>query len=401
MARLGARAGALNHAFPLRAQIAVMLVGIIGVLIPGLEPQLLGALASEGRGDAALIGHLATVEFLAMGLAAGAGGLVLPITRVRLIAALALLITAAADALTPVTNGTALLVLRGTAGLAEGTLIWIAICFITRTAEPARWSGLYLALQTAAQFLVSTMLALWVIPHSGSSGGFVAVALITLAGLVAIPALPRVFEPLVLHEEAASSRLPPRGIAALLGVLLWLAFNTSVWVYIEPLAGERHIAHATIGAIAPLSLAMQVCGALIATLLAHRLRAVPTLVACGLANLALLFVVGTTMSGAAMLTATSALGFLWLFAMPFQITAVISADPTRRSATLIGGAQLTGSSVGPLIAAEVIGTGPIGIVLLFGAGCLTLGLLLLAGSAFGRREPVDTGDAGPIALHAP
>ena len=49
---------------------AVLLVGIVGVLIPGLQPQLLGALASEGRLSVAALGSLASAELLAMGLAA-------------------------------------------------------------------------------------------------------------------------------------------------------------------------------------------------------------------------------------------------------------------------------------------------------------------------------------------
>ena len=53
---------------------AIMYVGIIGVMIAGLQPLLLGALQLEGRLNAAQLGHAATAELLTMGIAAGLAG---------------------------------------------------------------------------------------------------------------------------------------------------------------------------------------------------------------------------------------------------------------------------------------------------------------------------------------
>ncbi len=41
---------------------AILIVGIVGVLIPGLQPQLLGALAVEGRLSVAALGGLVIVK---------------------------------------------------------------------------------------------------------------------------------------------------------------------------------------------------------------------------------------------------------------------------------------------------------------------------------------------------
>ena len=79
---------------------AVLTVGIVGVLIAGLQPQLLGALATEGRLTVGALGNLATVELLAMGIAAGAAGFALPIGRIRAAAILAILALAVCDVLT-------------------------------------------------------------------------------------------------------------------------------------------------------------------------------------------------------------------------------------------------------------------------------------------------------------
>jgi DHA1 family inner membrane transport protein len=160
----------------------------------------------------------------------------------------------------------------------------------------------------------------------------------------------------------------------LLGVVLYLAFVVAVWVYIEPLAIERGIDGGTIRAIAPLSLAMQVIGAGLAAWLAGRLPALPTLVMVGAVDLVLLAVMATTGSATAFLIATSAFGFLWLFALPFQLPLVIAADRSRNAASLIGGAQLVGSSIGPFAAALVLNGNTVMPVLGFGAMCVVAAL---------------------------
>jgi MFS transporter, DHA1 family, inner membrane transport protein len=370
-----------------RAQVvAVLLVGIVGVLIPGLQPQLLGALAHEGRVSASLLGHVATAELLAMGIAAGAAGFVLSLTRLRLIAAIAIVVAAGFDLLTPYVGGATLVAARFAAGLAEGVLIWIAIGFIVRTAHPARGSGIYLMTQTLAQFALASVLGAVIVPAAGSAGGFTALAVATLVGLVALPWLPRGYAPLAKAEDDGA--IPARGYVALAGVLVYLAFVVAVWVYVEPLGAQRGVDAHTIALVAPLSLAMQVLGAGLATLLAGRLPALPTLAAIGVLNLALLAIVGAPPNATAFLAATSVFGFLWLFAMPFQVPAVIAADPTRRAAALIGGAQLIGSSAGPFVAALLVAEDDVSAVLWFGGGCILVALLLLFAAARRPRRVV-------------
>jgi DHA1 family inner membrane transport protein len=361
--------------------LAVFVVGVIGVLIPGLQPQLLGALAAEGRLSVAALGILATVELLAMGIAAGGAGFVLPVTRLRAIAGVALLVTGAADLLTPFLGTGALFGARIVAGLGEGVLIWIAIGFIVRTDRPERWSGLYLAVQTFAQFALAGTLGWFA---AGSAGGFTALGAVTLAGLLALPWMPRAWPPLAVSDDAGG--MPSaRGLVALGGVLAYLAFIVAVWVYVEPLGLAHGLAPATIHLVAPLSLGMQVLGAGAATLLAGRLPARATIAVVGSINLALLAIMAAPPSAAAFVAATAAFGFLWLFVLPFQIPIAIAADPSRRAALLIGGAQLTGSSLGPFLAGLLIGDTDVVRVLWFGAICAVVGIAALIGAAAARR----------------
>ncbi|MEG3089102.1 hypothetical protein [Sphingomonas sp. PB4P5] len=362
---------------------AVLVVGVIGVLIPGLQPQLLGALAVEGKLSVAALGGLATVELLAMGIAAGAAGFVLPVTRLRAIAVVALLATGLLDLATPQVGGGGIFAARVGAGLGEGVLIWIAIGFIVRTTRPERWSGIYLAVQTLAQFALASLIGFYA---AGSLGGFTALGVVTLAGIAAVRWLPTAYAPLT-GDADTGGRPAPRGLLALAGVLLYLAFIVAVWVYVEPLGLQRGLSPATVHLIAPLSLAMQVLGAGAATLLAGRLPPRLTIIVVGLINLALLAVMATPPSPALFVAATALFGFLWLFAMPFQVPVLIAADPTRRAASLIGGAQLVGSGLGPVLAGLLVGEGDIASVLGFGAVSLVLGVLALVVAGSLRHSP--------------
>lgn len=362
--------------------LAVFLVGVIGVLIPGLQPQLLGALATEGQLSVAALGILATVELLAMGIAAGGSGFVLPVTRLRWIAAACLIAIGVADLLTPFLDGAALFGARITAGLGEGVLIWIVIGFIIRTDRPERWSAIYLAVQTLAQFALASAIGWFA---ANSAVGFTTLGVVTLAGLLALPWLPHAYPPLTASDDTGGTP-PARGLVALGGVVLYLAFVVAVWVYVEPLGLERGIAPATIHLVAPLSLAMQVLGAGAATVLAGRLPARATVVAVGLINLCLLAIMAGSSSATAFVVATAVFGFLWLFVLPFHIPIAIAADPSRRAALLIGGAQLTGSSLGPFLAGMLIGDKDVARVLWFGALCAIAGLAALIGATWKSGE---------------
>jgi len=373
------------QAFGRRETVAVMIVGVIGVLIPGLQPQLLGALAATGRIGTGAIGLLATAELLAMGIAAGGAGLLFKGDRLRAIAVMGLAISAACDLLTPLGGTAAIFGLRIVAGLAEGVLIWLAIGFIIRSGNPERWSGLYLGIQTAAQFALASLIGLFVLGRTGATG-FEWLALVTVAGLLALPLLPRSYEALE-HDEAARDAIPPRGWIALGGIVFYLAAVVAVWVYIEPLGLRRALDAHNVHIVAPLALGCQVIGALAAAWLAERLPAPGIVIACAGLSLALLALLALTASPAVFIAAAAAFGFLWLFVMPFQIPLVIAADPSRRAAVMIGGAQLVGSSLGPFAAGMLVEGDDVSPVPLLGMACAITGVILLLGAGWRRAVP--------------
>jgi hypothetical protein len=363
---------------------AVLIAGVVGVLIAGLQPQLLGAMAAEGRLSAARLGQVATIELFAMGVGAGGAGAVLGIARLRPICAVATILLAAIDALTPLAGGAMILVARGAAGLAEGVLIWIAIGFIARTANPGRWAALYLLAQTLAQLALATLFGQGVLVAWGSAGGFAVLAVASLLPLFTLGWLPRCYP--TLPESDGPAGLPSAGgMAALAGVLLYLAFIVGVWVYIEPLATQAGIAPATLGYAVPLSLAMQVLGAGTAALLAERLPPFTVIAGTTILDLAIVAVLAAHPAPPLFLTTIALFGFLWLFVLPFQVPLIIAADPSRRAAVLIAGAQLIGSSLGPLAASALVSDVDVRPVLWLGAGCVVVSAILM-GLAGANRQ---------------
>ncbi|HKQ13405.1 MAG TPA: hypothetical protein VJT80_08205 [Steroidobacteraceae bacterium] len=369
---------------PTALQLSViLLIGVCGVMIAGLQPLLLGTLAQEGRISAAQLGHAATAELLLMGAASAYAGGRWQAERLRAIGVISALALAALNMATVWASGETVTLVRALAGVPSGILIWITIAMITRSPTPERWSGIYLTIQTLAQFVLAAALAAWVISRTGANGGFVALAVLCVISAIAALAMPNRFAPLV--ADNSSSNMPnTRGLVALAAPFLWMAFIVGVWVYAEPLSRQSGHAPTVAGVAVSVSLACQVLGGATATLLAGRLRWFPTLLFCALLNVGCLLAFAVLPSESLYLLTSGVFGFLWLFSLPFMVPMVIAADPTRRAAVLVGGAELAGGSLGPLLASFVVSDSDVRGALGFGAVALALTVTI----AFGlhRRE---------------
>ena len=361
----------------------ILLVGVCGVMIAGLQPLLLGTLAQEGRISAAQLGHAATAELLLMGAASAYAGGRWKAERLRAIGIVSSLALAALNVATVWANGETVTLVRALAGVPSGILIWITVAMIARSPTPERWSGIYLTIQTLAQFVLAAALAAWVISRSGANGGFVALAVLCVISALAACLLPNRFAPLV--ADHASSNMPnTRGLIALAAPFLWMAFIVGVWVYAEPLSRQAGHAQTVAGVAVSVSLACQVLGGATATLLAGRLRWFPALVFCAFANVGCLLAFAVLPSESLYLLTSGVFGFLWLFSLPFMVPMVIAADPTRRAALLVGGAELAGGSLGPLLASFVVSDTDVRGALGFGA--VSLAVTVAIAFALHRRE---------------
>ena len=356
---------------------AIMLVGVTGVMIAGLQPLLLGTLAQEGRLAAAQLGQTATAELLTMGLAAALAGALLPPVRLKIIAITALAALAAIDVFTPQARGDMVTLVRAAAGIPSGVMIWVTISMIARSPTPERWSGAYLTVQTLAQFLLATVLTAFVMPRYGADGGFIALGVFCLVAVAAAFLLPRAFAPLPRTEGGGGGLPSARGWAALAVSFLYIAFTIGVWVYAEPLSREAGHAPEVAGQAVSLSLAAQVAGGLAATALAGRINWLVALLVCAGVNLALFAGFASLPGPAVFLALCGVFGFVWLFASPFLVPMTIEADPTRRAAVLMGGVQLVGGSFGPLLASFFVTDTDVRGALGFGAVSLVVAIAIV------------------------
>lgn len=353
-----------------------MFVGVAGIMIAGLQPLLLGTMAQEGKVTANQLGQAATAELLAIGLAAFLAGAALKPERMKIIAVAMALLLAGLDAATPLVEGDAITLVRGLAGLPSGVLMWVALALIARTPRPETWSGVYLTVQTLAQFLLATLIAATVVPAYGSGGGWMALAGFCAATAVFALCVPDRLAPLARTE--GHSALPGvRGWVALLSAFLFSAFTIGVWVYAEPISRQAGHGPEITGAAVSISLACQVLGGLAATLLAGRINWLATVLVSAVLAMAVVYGFYTLPAPETFLVLSGAFGFLWLFVLPFLVPMVIEADPTRRAAVLIGGAQVLGASFGPFFASLLVSDADSRGALTFGAACL-IGSVLLA-----------------------
>ena len=144
---------------------ACLAVGVNSLLVLGVLPVLLGALADEHRLSAAGIGQAATLELLAMGLSTAGLGLVRRPGRLKLIGVAASVALTFADLASIDASGASILIWRAVAGAIEGVLLWITVGMIARTVTPERWAGVFFTTQVVVQLALAIACAVWLIPR--------------------------------------------------------------------------------------------------------------------------------------------------------------------------------------------------------------------------------------------
>ncbi len=353
-------------------------VGVVALLIAGLQPVVLGGLESEGRLTASQIGLAATVELLALGLTCGLAAAFLKPDRVRLKLALACMAHAGAMFGTCLVAGVAVIAMRGAAGVFAGLMLWAAISTITRAERPERLSGVFVTVQTLAQLVLAAVLPATVVPWFGINGALEALGVISMLTAVAALAGANSYSPLPKAAKGGGG-IGLRPLLGLAACFLFMAFIVALWVYLEPLAELSGMSAKQAGLAVAVALGMQVAGGAAATLAARRWqRPGIVLLAVGALNGGILAILFGAPQAALFMGAVAVFGFLWLFALPFQTLLLIQLDPTRRAAMQLGTAQLLGSSFGPLVASFVVSNDEVR-----GAVGLSAALLVLALIAIG------------------
>jgi hypothetical protein len=368
---------ASGAAFSPREAACILAAGINSLLVLGVLPVLLGALADERRVTNAQIGLCAMLELIAMGASTGLMGLVRRPGRLRLAAIAACLGLAGADLACLHVGGGALLALRAVAGALEGVLLWITVGFIVRTTTPERWAGVFFTEQTAAQLVLALLLAVAILPRFGADGGFVALAVVSLAGVLPALGMPRAYPPLSARPDESGAP-PLRGWIALAATVVFVAGGGAIGVYLEPLAHQAHLGAGVARTALWTSLAGQVAGGALATALAGRIGYFAMFVAGTIFSLVVWAVLGLDAPAWLFVADNVLSGVVSLLLAPFIAPMTIQADPSRRAAMQSGAAQLLGGAVGPLLSSLVVGDTDVRGVLWLGGALAVAGLAIIA-----------------------
>jgi predicted MFS family arabinose efflux permease len=366
---------------------ATLYGGIAALMIGGVQPLVFGALVGAGRIGLADLGRIATLESLGMAAGATLGPLLMRRLSARWLGfAAALTIVAGSAAMPEAQSASPLYALRGAIGVAEGALLSLTIALIARAPAPERWSGAFLGVQTLTQSAGAWAVPALLAPHFGANGGFV-----LLGGMAALACIASVFAarelaPVASRSVARSGRVPPVAWIGLGFILVSLASSSAIWSYFERLGDARGLTPEFIGSAAAASLLSQAIGSFAATLVGPRLRWLGAVAISALAQLAALAALQSAPGGSSYIVAGAVFGFFWLFAMPYQVRALVEIDPSRSSARLIASAQILGGALGPLAASALVRGGTLAGVLVF-AAVATAAAFALAGLAkrMGRR----------------
>jgi hypothetical protein len=368
---------AVGPDLPLREGLACIALGVISLLLAGVLPEILGALADEHRLSVSGIGLTATFEALAMGLTTAAASTWLPAARLKMVAIAALLALALADYATMHAQGAGVMVMRALAGLPEGILLWIMTSMIARTVTPERWAGIFFTLSTISQLAIAFAFARWILPQNGADGGFGGLAAIGIAGLAVVLWIPSRLAPLP-KPTGESGAPPPRGWFALLTTLVYVSASSTVGIYLQPLAHEAGLSADVARTSVWVSLAAQIVGGLAATALAGHVRYFTVFIIATVTILAVWAVFLVHPPGWAFITANAIGGLIGLFMSPFLIPMTIEADPSRRAAVQSGGTQVLAGALGPFATSFVVGDSDVHGAIYLGSAGLVAGLAMIA-----------------------
>jgi hypothetical protein len=363
----------------LSAWLPIVVLGVGAGCISGLQPLLLDLLLKAGKLDVAAMGLAATAEAAGMALAVTLAALCLPLQNLRKWALLALCAMALANTGTMFGSGGAIIALRFLNGLGAGVLLWVLVGMLSRSPDPARLFAIYVTVQSVLGLCLSQAISGLVAPDFGHVGAYGLLLGLNALMLLAVPAMVDGFD-----AAAQGSRGLPglRAVIVLLAMTAFLAGIMGLWVYLLPLLGAGGFAPDTAASAVSVGLAAQIAGGLLAALVGAHIGARTAWIAGIALAIGAIALMNGGGSAFLMLAGAGLFGFVWIFVPPFHMPAVLAVDPSGRGAMLVGTAQLSGTVIGPLVAAPVVTAQGVSAVWTLSAAWLALSLALLVAAQF-------------------
>ncbi|MEO5599112.1 MAG: hypothetical protein ABIQ66_10890 [Novosphingobium sp.] len=357
---------------------AAISYGICGVAILSLQPLAFGPLVAAGRLSESSLGAIAGLEMAGLALTSAVLPGWLTGSNFRLKLALLAALVVACNLLTPfVGDSTGLLLIRFLCGLAEGGVLAGAFVILFHSGNPDRMNALFLAVSNTVIAIISYLIPTVVVPTFGTSGPFVLMAGIGLAGLAAVFAIGH--KPEAMPSPVTSWRTWPKATwLVLAGIVLQNAGVISAWVFLESTARAASLGVQALALSASLGLLAQVTGASAVALFGYRLPAGKSLVVGGTVLAGAIYWLGHPIGAATFIFANILMGVCWLALLPLSIKLICEIERKHHALYLTAAAQLLGLSIGPLVCSLFVSERSVEPAYKVG-----LGMALLAVIAFG------------------
>jgi hypothetical protein len=316
---------------------------------------LLSALKTAAGLSNAGLGHVATLELLAMATMAGVSGALLKPRFLRQIALTVVVIAALANVVTFVGNAAAITAARLVSGCCSGLLLWLLMNVCVRLPSPARILAFALTVTYSTALLLAMLCSRWLIPTFGPSSVFGCLIVFNLLMVLPALALPgQLREGKGLSDTTSLPRAHWYVVASLGAIVTFEAALTSLWIYFVPVSIEVGHAADRVATAVSVCIACQILGGLTAIVLGRRASYGVVLGATTVIALLGVAIIGRGANAVTYFIAVAAFGFSWRLAVPYHVELLIAAEPSRRFAMFTASAQGLGVAAGPFIASLVV-----------------------------------------------
>ena len=351
--------------------------GICGVAILSLLPLAFGPLVEAGRLSESGLGTLAGLETAGLALTSAVlpGWLTGSYFRLKLALLAAIVMTC--NLLTPyVGDSTGLLLIRLLCGLAEGGVLAGAFVILFHSGNPDRMNALFLAVSNIVIATISYLIPTVILPTYGTTGPFVVMAGLGMAGLATVFAIGH--KPEVMPTPVSSWRTWPAATwLVLAGIVLQNAGVISAWVFLESTARAAGLGAQPLALSASLGILAQVAGASAVALFGYRLPAGKSLVIGGTVLAGAIFWLGHPIGAVTFIFANILMGGCWLALLPLSIKLICEIERKHHALYLTAAAQMLGLSIGPLVSSLFVSEQTVEPAYAVGLGLAVLAVVAL------------------------
>jgi MFS transporter, DHA1 family, inner membrane transport protein len=338
---------------------AAFVVGSVALLLFGVQPTILAALAESGEVSEAGIGSLASAEYWGLTIGTLIGPKIMLGKRLKIYAAAVAMLAIAANVLLPFGFPETIWMLnRFAAGTMAGMLMGATILVITSTPNPDRTYGVFYAVATVPQMVGGYLMPAYITPTFGPVGGFATMALAACASLLAAFWLAT---PSSAHKQEANAAQRPMISMALLSAMAAVVIHNAAigaaWSYADRLGTLNGLDGNAIGTMFAVSFAAQIVGGLAFSAFGWRLSI--RLLLCGgmvlMAAATLAFL--QAQSSQTFILVAAIFGFLWVGLLPAYLKLLVTIDETTWAGMISFPVGLGGWALGAAIAAYSVTEG--------------------------------------------